>query len=101
MLLASSWVSLSGVLYQFSSLEPCARDGYALEAFCWYVPEFSTLWRPLAGLPSPGAPRLVMGAFCALVTLYLAAPVALSLLRTVRRLRLREYPALHPWDWRF
>jgi hypothetical protein len=28
-------------------MDQCWQNNYALESLCWYVPEYSALWRPL------------------------------------------------------
>lgn len=41
----SAWVCIQGFLYGNQNLELCPKDNYAYEFMCWYVPEFSPLWR--------------------------------------------------------
>ncbi|MGN6094598.1 MAG: hypothetical protein ACTHOL_19785 [Luteibacter jiangsuensis] len=45
-LLLSAWVSLEGYLFGQGEMDVCWADNYAQEHLCWYVPEFSALWRP-------------------------------------------------------
>ena len=52
----------------------CTRDNYSLEAFCWYVPEFTALFRPLSDIALTRTTGVV-AAYCVLVTAYLAAPL--------------------------
>lgn len=40
------WVGVSGVVWGQLGLEVCMANNYALEHLCWYVPEFSPLFRP-------------------------------------------------------
>ena len=40
------WVGYSGLVFALSDLDICSNRNYRLEAFCWYVPEFSPLIRP-------------------------------------------------------
>lgn len=42
----SAWGGVSGYVFAQSEMDLCWRDNYANEALCWYVPEFSALWRP-------------------------------------------------------
>lgn len=42
----SSWVGLNGVVFDQRSMDVCWQNNYELEFLCWYVPEFSALWRP-------------------------------------------------------
>ena len=56
-LLLSLWGGFDGAMLRFWKQEVCTSNGYAVEAFCWDVPEFSVLftpfiWRPLL---EPGA----------------------------------------------
>lgn len=46
MLALSVWVGLDGYLFGQNQLESCWGNNYANEFLCWYVPEFSALWRP-------------------------------------------------------
>ncbi|WP_058833873.1 hypothetical protein [Luteimonas abyssi] len=42
----SVWVAVSGYVFAQSNMDMCWVDNYASEFLCWYVPEFSALWRP-------------------------------------------------------
>jgi hypothetical protein len=50
------WVGVSGAVFDLEGLETCIANGYALEHLCWFVPEFSPLFRHLAIPPSTLAP---------------------------------------------
>jgi hypothetical protein len=41
------WVGVSGAVFSLEGFDNCLADNYALEHLCWYVPEFSPLFRPL------------------------------------------------------
>lgn len=43
--LLSAWGCAQGFIYEQQGLGICCQDNYAIEALCWYVPEFSPLWR--------------------------------------------------------
>lgn len=73
-LLASAWVAVAGVLEDPRELFVCARHGFSLEALCWYVPEFTSLFRPVSQIHPTRATAVVV-AYCVLVTAYLAAPL--------------------------
>ena len=62
----SSWVAIAGVLEDPATLAICARDGFALEAFCWYVPEFTGLFRPISQI-DPTPVTAVVSGYCVLV----------------------------------
>lgn len=42
----SIWVGVNGVVFGQADMDVCWANNYALECLCWYVPEFSALWRP-------------------------------------------------------
>lgn len=42
----SVWVGINGAVFGQQSMDMCWANDYALEFMCWYVPEFSALWRP-------------------------------------------------------
>lgn len=44
--LLSAWVGLDGYLFGQNEMEACWGENYSHEYLCWYVPEFSALWRP-------------------------------------------------------
>jgi hypothetical protein len=46
------WVGVSGAAFGNDGLGVCMDDSYALEHLCWYVPEFSPLFRHLV-IPPP------------------------------------------------
>ena len=72
----SAWVGTSGAVFGLGALDVCTRDDFALEALCWYVPEFSVLWNPLVHFPELTARTAAVVAYCAAVFAYLAAPLA-------------------------
>ena len=98
----SFWVGLNGAVFFLDNLEACRAANYAFEHLCWYVPEFSVLWRPFV-VPRALTPReWLLAAYAALVFLTLSAPVAWRTAQQLhgairdfaaRRLRLRE------WRW--
>jgi hypothetical protein len=45
-LIWSAWVGVNGAVFDQSGLDVCRLDNFRLEALCWYVPEFSALFRP-------------------------------------------------------
>jgi hypothetical protein len=80
----SVWVAVNGVLFAQQDLSICSQNFYALEFTCWYVPEFSVLWKPfVAGESVRGWPGL-FAVYCLVVALYLAAPSLAEWPRVVR-----------------
>jgi hypothetical protein len=45
------WVGVSGAVFATDGLGVCMENSYALEHLCWYVPEFSPLFRHLVIRP--------------------------------------------------
>src|SRR5262249_30267302 len=76
----SVWVGINGAVFA-SQDQVCLQNDYALESLCWYVPEFSVLWRPFitrAILP-PQAGWII--AYGSLVYVWLATPVMIEIAR--------------------
>jgi hypothetical protein len=94
----SSWVGISGAAFDQRTLEVCHENHYALESLCWYVPEFSALWRPFVSFSSPLVTQGVYGVYCAVVYLALMAPVATALARRIDAGRLVRQ-GLIGWRW--
>jgi hypothetical protein len=83
-LVLSGWVGVSGAVADLSTLDFCARNDAALEAFCWYTPEFSPLWHPLVTFPELTWRTEIVVLYCGVVFVWLAAPVVSALARAVR-----------------
>jgi hypothetical protein len=74
-LLLSVWVGIDGQAFGRFAQAPCQANHYYLEAFCWYVPEFSVLWTPFVfgrGLLWPG---YILAAYAVGVSGYVAYPL--------------------------
>ena len=69
----SFWVGVSGAVYGLGGLEDCRAADY--EFLCWYVPEFSVLWRPFVVGPQLDGRQTVLVAYALVVFGYLAVPV--------------------------
>jgi hypothetical protein len=72
-LLWAVWVGVNGILYGFGTPAICTADHYALEFLCWYTPEFSPLFRPLATPRGLGPAERLLLWFCFGVGFYLIA----------------------------
>jgi hypothetical protein len=83
-LVLSGWVGVSGAVADLSTLDFCVRNDAALEALCWYTPEFSPLWHPLVTFPELTWRTAIVVLYCGLVFAWLAAPVVSALARAVR-----------------
>jgi hypothetical protein len=80
----SAWVGVSGAIADLSTFDFCVRNNSALEALCWYTPEYSSLWHPLVDFPALTWKSTIVAVYCALVFAYLAAPLVAALARTLR-----------------
>jgi hypothetical protein len=83
-LVLSGWVGVSGAVADLSTLDFCVRNDAALEALCWYTPEFSPLWHPLVTFPELTWRTAIVVLYCGLVFAWLAAPLVSALARAVR-----------------
>jgi hypothetical protein len=83
-LLLSGWVGVAGAVADLSTLDFCVRDHAALESLCWYTPEFSPLWHPLADFPTLTWKTGIVAGYCAVVFAYVAVPLVAALARSLR-----------------
>jgi hypothetical protein len=83
-LVMSGWVGVAGATADLSTLDFCVRHHAALEALCWYTPEYSPLGHPLVQFPELTWKTAAVAAYCAVVFAYLAAPLVVALLRGLR-----------------
>lgn len=81
----STWVGVNGVVFGQADMELCWANDYALEFLCWYVPEFSALWRPFVMHGAGGVVRAMMSddralfaLWQTLVFVYFLASIAVS-----------------------
>jgi hypothetical protein len=80
LLVLSSWVGLAAALGDLHRLDFCGSQGYQLEAYCWYTPEYSAPWWLVGHYPG-SATGVVLGVSFFAVFAYLAAPVAVGIVR--------------------
>jgi len=80
----SAWVGVTGAVADFSQLEFCARNNYALESLCWYVPEYSSLWWPILHPPAVTTATAIVVCWCAAVFVCLALPLVRALASAAR-----------------
>jgi hypothetical protein len=71
----SFWVGINGAVFDQQGLELCLKDQHALEFLCWYVPEFSVLWRPFVVPRGLGLEQELIIAYGFLVFLHLSLPL--------------------------
>jgi len=81
----SAWVGVTGLVSSVTPPALCSAHGYALESFCWYVPEYSSLWQPVLHHPPLTASTVTITVWCFVVFAYVAAPLVLGLARRVVR----------------
>lgn len=84
----SVWVAACGLAFDNRGLGICVANNYALEALCYYTPEFSALWHPFVvvgqvhwnphafiAAEQLGGPQFVVLGYELVVLIYLAAPL--------------------------
>ena len=71
----SFWIGINGVVFGQYNLGICTSDNYALESLCWYVPEFSALFRPFVVSKKLSSGDLTIIIFSFTVFIYLSMPV--------------------------
>lgn len=98
----SCWVACQGVFYGTDFLEDCYSRGHELEFVCFYVPEYSVLWRYFIVLPPLVGRRVTFLAFFLLVGGTLLWLPAGQLLRDLRGRLQAWWQNLGPGaGWRF
>lgn len=101
LLIASAWVGIDGVVFGQQGMDVCMTNNYQLEFLCWYVPEFSALWRPFV-LSAPAkvlgeilsGPRAPYAAWQLVITAYLLGLVTVT---SVKRTRTSEGSGIGPF----
>jgi len=73
----STWVAIDGGAFELRTLDLCLDDTFA--SICWYVPEFSPLWRPFVVWTLPPLAQSATAAYFAAVYVWLAAPLVRDL----------------------
>ena len=73
----SAWVAIDGAVFGQAALDVCFNDTFA--SLCWYVPEFSPLWRPFVQFTTPSPAVATVGVYFAAVYVWLAAPLVRDL----------------------
>ena len=74
-LMLTLWVGIDGAVFGRFAQAPCQANHYYLEAFCWYVPEFSVLWTPFVFRGQVWWPHYILIAYAVGVTGYVAYPL--------------------------
>jgi hypothetical protein len=83
-LVLSLWVGIDGQVFGRFAQTPCQANHYYLEAFCWYVPEFSVLSTPFVFGGQLWWPHYILIAYAVGVTAYIAYPLLRQWAVTVR-----------------
>jgi hypothetical protein len=98
----SVWVGIDGQAFGRFAQDPCSANHYSLESFCWYVPEFSVLWTPFVFHAHVSWTDLVLIAYAAGASIYVAYPLLRELpLTATRDLRLAWTAYRQGTPWRF
>lgn len=101
-LLLSLWVGIDGQVFGRFAQAPCQANHYYLEAYCWYVPEFSVLWTPFVFGGQLWWPYYILIAYAVGVTAYVAYPLLRQWAVTARRdlgLAWAAYGRRAPWGF--
>jgi hypothetical protein len=94
-LLLSLWGGFDGAVLRFWKQEVCTFNSYAVEAFCWDVPEFSVLFAPFIWLPRLDTGAWFLLAYAVVLAVRLGAGPAVALGR-----RLAEIASGTVRSWR-
>jgi hypothetical protein len=73
----SAWVAIDGAVFGQAALDLCFNDTFA--SLCWYVPEFSPLWRPFVQFTAPSPAVAMVGVYFTVVYVWMAAPLVRDL----------------------
>jgi hypothetical protein len=74
-LVFSVWVGIDGQTFNRFAQNVCNANNYYLEAFCWYVPEFSVLFTPFVFHAQVTWPDAILIAYAVGVAIYVASPL--------------------------
>jgi hypothetical protein len=80
----SAWVGIDGQVFGQLGQDVCAANSYRVEAYCWYVPEFSVLWTPFVH-PTFSWLLPIVVAYTGLVSAFVARPLFSRWAQTVYR----------------
>lgn len=81
----SVWAGLNGIAFGQNNLELCGENGGYLMGFCWYVPEFSALWRPFLAERGLHGKQLAFAIYFFLTFLLLSWPIWRFLISSLKR----------------
>ena len=94
----SFWVGADGVVFNQGSMAACTVNDYALEHLCWYVPEFSALWRPFV-IPQVFSIGLLL--LYAIPWLYIVSPLGIALYYQFKTTLQENFAHLRLSSWKF
>ena len=90
----SGWVGICGAIFGQEGMEICINNDFALEALCWYTPEYSALIHPFIQPRSFSRRELVTATWIVAATATLVVPhlrpLFANIVRRVRVLRLSD-----------
>ena len=70
-LVISFWATFEGLVFGHYDLGYCYRDSYQYESLCWYIPEFSALFRPLVSPRALKTKELVLALLWTITLLFI------------------------------
>jgi hypothetical protein len=97
----SLWVGVNGVVFQQKTLEACTADNYALEALCWYVPEFSSLVRPFITHNTLQLNDWLILFFFVAIWLYIMVPLVRDFFQQLKIAYQTHRPIMKFSTWKF
>ena len=101
MISLSMWVGMNGVVFRQNTLEICSQNSYALESLCWYVPEFSPLFRPFFAHATLHFNERLLVILFGVIWLYLVIPLGIELSRRSLQAARGIIPSLKLNSWKF
>ena len=97
----SVWVAINGAVYSGARLALCRQNGFSLEQLCFFVPEFSVLFRPVVySKHALTTHDLAFIAFAVVVFVRMAVPLVMASLGSSRDALARarvEYLDMSAW----
>jgi hypothetical protein len=81
-LLLTTWVAICACIGPVGQ-QACRADHFAREDLCWYSPEYSVLWRPVAHWPDLTAAQHLYIGLAVVALLRLAVPLCLAARQTL------------------
>jgi len=97
----SVWVDVNGAVFgDYPLFDLCTSNNYALGDYCNYLPKYSVLWYPLWVTQPLNWMAIGYMVYCVAVFVYLAAPLARSILSTTLTMARQVIRLEYVQSWR-